>query len=74
MSVFWKLHIASPWGRMCNLTQILMREKQPRKKKFLLPLKFNIRQTRIPNNGVFRIVTTTGDESILQHSGTMFRV
>ena len=29
---------------------------------FLLPLKFSIPQTRIPNDGVFRIVTTTVDE------------
>jgi len=35
--------------------------------KFLLPSKFSIRETRIPNDGVFRIVPTTGDESVLRH-------
>ena len=35
--------------------------------KFLLASKFSIRRTRISNDGVLRIVPSTGDESILQH-------
>jgi hypothetical protein len=35
--------------------------------KFLLPSKFSIRQKQIPNDRVFRIVTTTGDESVQEN-------